>query len=165
VTLTVTDPTGLADSATKTIAVAAAGPGGSSDGGTVQGDVGATADTAAPVLSDVAVKPGRFRLGSLPARLSARAGTGGTIRFALSEPARAGVRFARARAGRGFVRVRGALRLDARAGVNRVRFQGRISRRRSLRPGRHRLTITARDAAGNKAVPRRARFTVLPKKP
>jgi hypothetical protein len=111
------------------------------------------------------VKPRRLRLGRLLARLSARASSGGAIRFGLSEPARVGVRFARARAGRGFVRVRGALRLDARAGVNRVRFQGRVSRRRFLRPGRHRLTITARDAAGNEAAPRRARFTVLPEKP
>ena len=117
------------------------------------------------MLSDVAVTPRRFRLGSLLARLSARARPGGTIRFGLSEPARVSVRFARARAGRGFVPVHGALRLEARAGVNLVRFQGRVSPRRSLRPGRHRLTITALDAAGNKAAPRRARFTVLAKQP
>ena len=43
----------------------------------------------------------------------------------------------------------GTLRLDGKAGTNRVKFQGRLSRRKRLALGRYRLTVGARDAAGN----------------
>jgi hypothetical protein len=171
VTLTVTDPTGLKDTATKAIAVAGeaiavgGGTGSTTGGGSGTGGSGPGTDAAAPVLSDVAVRPRRLRPGSRLPRLIARARHGGTIRFRLSEPARVRVRFARARAGGRFVRARGSLRLQAPAGLSRVRFQGRISHRRSLPPGRYRLTIVAVDAAGNRAARRRARFTVLAGKP
>ena len=45
----------------------------------------------------------------------------------------------------------GALRRSASAGTSRVAFSGRIGRR-ALRPGRYRLIVEARDAAGNVTV-------------
>jgi hypothetical protein len=123
------------------------------------GGAGPAADRTPPLLSRLVVTP-RFRLGARLARLSARPVPGSFLRFRLSEAARVTLRFARLRRGR-YVTVPGAVALSARAGLNRVRFQGRLSRRRSLRPGRYRVTVAAVDAAGNRARARTARFTLL----
>jgi hypothetical protein len=62
-----------------------------------------------------------------------------------------------------YVRVRPALRFaNQQAGARRVRFAGRLNRRRSLRSGPHRLTLRARDVAGNVSRPARVRFRLLP---
>ena len=50
------------------------------------------------------------------------------------------------------------------AGARRIRFEGRLSRRRTLEPGVYRLTLRARDAARNLSAPLRARIEVLPRK-
>ena len=107
------------------------------------------------------------------ARASPRAALGTTISFRLSEAARATFSFQRARPGRQVgrrcvrptaanrsrkrcARFVGAGRLSraAKRGRNRLRFQGRLNRRRSLKPGRYRVVVGARDAAGNAAKPR-----------
>lgn len=151
--LTVTDPAGKTAVASRIVSVAPvplAPPEGG--GGAVGG--GGAADLAAPVISGLRVAPRRLRLGSAVARISAE---GGRIRFALSEPARVTLRFTSARSGM----RRGTLRLNARAGLNTVRFAGRLTRRRSLRPGAYRLTVLASDVAGNRALPQRTRFVLL----
>jgi hypothetical protein len=109
------------------------GPGGSGGG------AGTQADRTAPVL----------------ARLTARATSRGrlTIRFRLSERATVTLRLQR-RVGRRYRTTRGQLRRAGRAGVNTVRFSGRLGGRR-LRPGAYRLVVTARDAAGNQAPAKR----------
>jgi hypothetical protein len=48
------------------------------------------------------------------------------------------------------------------AGSHRLRFRGRFDLRHPLKPGRYRMTLTARDAAGNVSAPDRARFRLLP---
>ncbi|WP_160165508.1 FG-GAP-like repeat-containing protein [Conexibacter woesei] len=63
-------------------------------------------------------------------------------------PTRA-LRRAKARACTRFVAVGALVRRDGRAGANVVAFSGRIGRR-ALRPGRHRVTVSATDAAGNR---------------
>jgi hypothetical protein len=55
----------------------------------------------------------------------------------------------------------GSLRRAAGAGINRLRFQGRLTRRRSLKPGSHRLIVVARDPGGQRSPKRTARFTLL----
>ena len=105
--------------------------------------------------------PRRFRLGSRLPRLTASARTGAAIRFSLSEPATITLRFSRLVPGRGYLRVPGTIRLRGRQGANVVRFHGRLSRRRALRPGRYRVTVFARDAAGHQARPRAAPFVLL----
>jgi PKD domain len=164
VTLTVTDPMGLQDTVTRTISVATAGgSGGGGTGGTTGGAGGAgpvarpvARDAVAPVISGLRVSPNRLRIGRALARLSAR---GGPIRFRLSEPAHVTLRFSSARSGK----RKGMLQLNGRAGLNTVRFAGRLSRRRTLSPGAYRLTAVAVDAAGNVARPGRTRFTLLPR--
>jgi hypothetical protein len=142
------------------------------------------ADTTAPDVTRLRLSRKRFRLGSaLPS--AAAVGTGTVIRFRLSEAAAVRLSFSRALPGR---RVRGACRKPTRrnrgrrrctrfvnvrgaaitrslaAGARRINFAGRISRRRSLKPDVYRLTLVARDQAGNASRPDRARFTLLKKK-
>jgi len=50
------------------------------------------------------------------------------------------------------------------AGARRIHFEGRLSRRKALKPGVYRLTLRARDAAGNRSAGLRSRVTVLPRK-
>ena len=124
-------------------------------------------DVVAPVLSRLRLTPARFRAAPRGAALAAAAATGSTLTYRLSEAAR--VRFTAARAATGvrrsgkcvkavrgastkpctrWVSVRGAFTHDGAAGVNRVRFTGRLGGR-SLAPGRYRVAARARDAAGN----------------
>ena len=107
---------------------------------------------------------------------------GTSITFGLSEAARVTLAFARPnqpgrrvggrcvaasrrnRARRACTRSvpAGTLGVGGTSGTNRLRFQGVLSRRKSLRPGRYLLTITARAFAGGRSLPRRVGFTVLP---
>jgi endonuclease/exonuclease/phosphatase family metal-dependent hydrolase len=135
-----------------------------------------------PVVSAPRVAPSRFRLGSALPRISRRTPVGTTISFGLSAPARVTLAFARpaqpgrwvggrcvapSQRNRGRRACRrplpaGSLSFNGNPGRNRVRFQGRLSRRKTVRPGRYTITITATDAAGNQSQPRSASFTVLP---
>jgi hypothetical protein len=45
----------------------------------------------------------------------------------------------------------GSITFSAHSGTNKLTFAGRLSSHKKLKPGRYRLTITARDAAGNSA--------------
>ena len=49
-----------------------------------------------------------------------------------------------------YVAVKPALKFSNQAaGQRSIRFEGRLSRRKTLKPGVYRLTLRARDAAGN----------------
>ena len=138
-----------------------------------------TPTDAVPTLTAVSMKPNRFRLGrGLPQSSAVRTGT--TIRFRLSEAARVSYDFRRAlpgrkvgrrclaptRARRGrprctrYVRS-GSLRRSAVLGSNLLRFQGRLTRRRALRPGKYRLTLVATDAAAQRSAPKSLTFRLL----
>jgi sugar lactone lactonase YvrE len=109
----------------------------------------------------------RGRRGRAAARPPKRAPRATTVRFRLSEPATASVAVERAHRGRRaeagapcrprarrgrrcirWTRQR-VLRQAGAAGPNAIRV-----RARGLRPGRHRLVVTAADAVGNHSVPR-----------
>jgi Tol biopolymer transport system component len=126
-------------------------------------------DTQAATVDQVSVVPATWRRGpALPAVLARRAKVGTTISFRLSERARATLTFSRRARGRKvgrrcrkptrrnrrarrctrFVKA-GTLSVNGPAGANRVRFGGRLSRRKRLGLGRYRLTILTRDLAGN----------------
>jgi hypothetical protein len=142
VALTVTDPSGMTAGATRLVSVGAAAPGGGTATGTdpaTGAGTGVSADAVAPAISRLRVLPGRRR-----------------VRFRLSEQARVTLRFASARTGK---RQR-LLRLQGRLGANSVR----LPRRRALRPGAYRLTVLAKDAAGNAAKPKRTRFELTPRR-
>jgi PKD repeat protein len=95
------------------------------------GAAGGARDTLAPAISRLRVLP-RRRL----------------IRFRLSEPARVTIRVMRSSR----PRLDRSIRVRARRGANTVRLPRRLVR--ALRPGRYRIKVSARDAAGNQATPR-----------
>ncbi len=100
----------------------------------------------------------RFRVARRATALSA--GAGGTrLRFSLSEAGRVRISVQRRRRAGRFVRV-GVLRRSAPAGRSGVAFTGRLGKR-ALRPGRHRLRITATDAAGNASRPAVVGFAIV----
>lgn len=127
------------------------------------------------------VVPSSFSRGTrLPALTTGRLGT--QLRFTLTKPARVRFTFAKGtvgrRVGRSCVKrtranttkkrcvyytpVRGSFTVNATsAGEQRVRFQGRITAKRSLQPGRYRVTATATDGATSA----RARATFGVKQP
>ncbi len=105
---------------------------------------------------------------------------GTTFRFTLNEPAKVRFGFTRARPGRRVGgkcvpatkrnRVRRAckrtvtvavLSVNGHARANRVRFKGRVSRRKKLQPGRYTLIMRARDSAGARSAARRLTFTIV----
>jgi hypothetical protein len=55
----------------------------------------------------------------------------------------------------------GSLPLAAHAGANKVRFQGRLSSGKALKPGTYSVTVTARDSHGSTAASQPLRFTIL----
>jgi hypothetical protein len=88
-------------------------------------------------------------------------GLGTVIRWMQSEDATVTLRFER-KVGRRFRRVKRRMRFQSSAGAHRLRFRGRIDLMHPLRPGRYRMTLTARDAAGNVSAPDRTAFRLLP---
>lgn len=56
----------------------------------------------------------------------------------------------------------GSLRFSTAAGSHKVHFEGALSRRKRLKPGRYRLTVVSSNSAG-KSAPKRANFTLLKK--
>ena len=110
--------------------------------------------------------------------------TGTVIRFMVSEAATVTLRFRRVLPGRRvggrcrkptrlnrsrrrctrLVLVRGSVSRPVQSGPRRIRFAGRLSRRARLKPGRYRMTMTARDVAGNISSPDTVRFRLLPRK-
>lgn len=140
--------------------------------------VPAEATDVAPRIRGLRVTNRRWALarGRTPRVAAARRGT--TFIFTLSEDARTSIRIERVvagrRSGRRCVKPRPGLRrrctrfvaaitltrANTRSGVNRVRFTGRVGRRK-LAPGRYRATVVATDGAGNRSAPRSVRFTVV----
>ena len=111
-------------------------------------------DVTPPAITRVRVFPRTWQRGRRLPRASARTGT--RISWRLSEAARVRIVFQRKRGTR--FRRAGTLALpNAHQGLNAVRFQGRLSRRKRLKLGTYRLVIGATDAAGNKAAPRRSK--------
>jgi hypothetical protein len=127
-----------------------------------------TLSGAAPVVnlkvSDLAVKPKRFRVGS---ELPEVAAVGTTIRFGLSEDARVTLKFfrkvRRRHGGKRFVR-KGKFTYGAQAGDQRIAFEGRLSERKKLRPGRYKLVVRAKHVSGTKSKRATARFRLLRKR-
>ncbi len=61
---------------------------------------------------------------------------------------------------RKYVAVKGRYAVASTAGVNSVRFRGRLRGKR-LKPGRYRFVIRARDGAGNVSKPKRPTFRIV----
>jgi PKD repeat protein len=160
-------------------------PGDSTPNGDAGSGTGANADSArdtvAPRVTRLMVAPTRVRIGkALPALTPAPPKTG-SIRLRLSEAATVILRIERPlpgrrigrtctkpskrnRRGRPCVRwaaLPGTATVVAPVGDRAIRFQGRVSRSRSLRPGRYRVSVLAVDRAGNRSVSKAATFTTV----
>ena len=101
------------------------------------------ADTDAPHVTRFRITRTVFRLGGL----------GTVIRWRQSEAATNTIVFHRRVNGRWRRVPRRRMRFQSSAGAHRLRFRGRVSLRQPLRPGRYRMTMRARDAAGNVSTP------------
>jgi virginiamycin B lyase len=158
------------------------GGGGGGGGGATNGTTPTTPvnNAGTPQVSEVAVKPSRFRVGARATAVSAKTGT--TITFLLTKDATATLSFDQAvqgrRRGSGCVRInrrningrrctrfipRGILTRAALQGLNAVPFTGRIGRR-ALKPGRYRVGVDGTDAEGRTGLFQYATFIVLPPK-
>jgi PKD domain len=165
VTLTVTDPTGLTGSATRTLTVQ--GP--STDVPAPPSVGEQPSDRAAPVLSRLALSPREWRAPAAPPvpRAHLTLNEPATVRFAIARraPGRRVKQACRKPNERNRARPRcvrwvatGGFTRRAGAGQNRVTVPRPL---RSLAPGRYRLTLVATDAAGNRSVPTRLPFRVV----
>lgn len=137
-------------------------------------------DKTAPKITNLKVSAKRWLAGGKLASIS-RLPVGTTISFRLSEAARSTVVFQRAQPGRrvggkcakptaanrdrkACIRYVAAGQLPSfagKAGANKVKFQGRLSRAKSLAAGTYRVVVRARDAAGNAAKKNGPTFTIL----
>ena len=116
------------------------------------------ADVLAPAVGTFRLSRTVFRAArSGPALAAALVGT--RISLRLSEAANVTFRVARLAGGRS-VRLRGRIVRSLPAGTSRLRYRGRLAGR-ALRPGRYRLIMRARDAAGNVSSVRRVAFTIV----
>ena len=136
-------------------------------------------DTPA-TISSLKLVPQRWRLGTRLAHISSKVTPIGTlISFNLSKPARVKLTFAEATPGRQinrrcvaadrsnrtrrrctrFIKA-GSLSFTGHAGLNRIKFDGRLSRTQTLTVGNYRLTVDATDSAGTRSRARTATFAI-----
>jgi hypothetical protein len=138
-----------------------------------------TVDTLPPAIASFRLSPSVFRAARSGPALSALVGT--RISVALSEAATVTFRVTRLVAGRRVggrcvratarnrsqprctrsVLQRGRIVRELAPGTTRLRYRGRLAGR-TLPPGRYRLLVRARDAAGNLSSQRRAPFLIVP---
>ena len=139
------------------------------------------ADTDVPHVTGTKLSRTTFAVGDAPPALvtPARAPVATIVSYTLSEESTVGFRVERATTGR----VRGSLcvratKANSRArhctrwvsagtfdfhsgpGRQNVRFEGRFDDGHALRPGKHRITLTPTDLAGNRGAFQRRPFTI-----
>jgi FG-GAP repeat len=102
----------------------------------------------------------RWREGNRLATVSrAKTPTGTTFSFSLNEAAT--VTFSFTHRVRGHTVAAGGLTFAGHSGANKVKFQGRVSSTKKLKPGRYTLVITAADSAGVHSAPKSLSFTIV----
>jgi hypothetical protein len=132
-------------------------------------------------ISSLTLSPSRWRLGSRLVQISSkRAPIGTRISFSLDKPARVTLTFVKVTAGRLVNRrclapdrsnrlrrpctrfiTAGSLGWGGRAGLNRVSFEGRLSRTKKLTIGSYRLSVDATDSAGTRSLSQTASFAIV----
>ena len=123
-----------------------------------------TRNDGAPVITAFRQTAKRWREGGKLAHISRRQQppVGTTFSFSLDRLASAQLRFTRLAIGHKQRRIAaGALTLRAHAGINRVHFQGRLSRTKELPLGDYALKLTATSAGGRSATTRALTFTIV----
>jgi Glycine rich protein len=145
----------------------------------------ATPASHTPVVSGASESAKKWRAGNALAKISKHKGgkqgpVGTTFSFSLDQQAAVTFTFTTQEAGRKVGRrclaktrknskrksckrtvTAGTLSFGGHAGTNKVVFQGRISSSKKLKPGRYALSITARNAAGQRSAPQTLSFTIV----
>jgi hypothetical protein len=111
----------------------------------------------APRVTDVAQSAAKWREAS-PGRSGKRVGT--AFRFTANEACEVGMTFTQRRSGR-TVTVAQVV-VEAHQGKNVIRFRGVISSKNHLAPGRYTAYVIAANTAGQRSIPHRLTFTILP---
>lgn len=136
------------------------GAGGPAAGSPGPGSAGpsVTRDRVAPVLTRVSLTAKRFTVAGARTAVAAKAKArkrGTTVRYTLSEQAKVTLTITSA----GRKKAVATLRRQGKRGANRVAFSGRVGNK-PLAAGRYTLTLTATDAAGNRAAAKTLRFRI-----
>jgi hypothetical protein len=140
------------------------------------------APLVAPIISGLSQTAKRWREGNALARISAskkKLPLGTTFSFSLNVAARVTFQFTQRASGRRVGKkcvaqtnknknkrrctrtvIAGTLTFSAHAGTNKVRFQGRISKHKKLKPGSYALLVTAA-ASGKRSATRILHFTIV----
>jgi DNA-binding beta-propeller fold protein YncE len=120
-------------------------------------------DTTPPLLRSVSLTHIRFRVGRAATAITAaakrRPPAGTRLRFTSNEAGKLSVLIERTRRGRPAKRLATLTRI-IRRGKGTVALSGRIAKK-PMAPGTYRLTITAKDGAGNVSKPARRTITIL----
>jgi hypothetical protein len=112
------------------------------------------------LVRDVRQSTTRWRRGNRLATVSrAKTPIGTTFSFSLNDQATVTFSFAQRVNSRTV--TAGRLTFTGHDGTNRVAFQGRVSPKQKLKPGRYTLVITAIDSAGARSAPKSLRFTIV----
>ncbi len=112
------------------------------------------------LMQNVRQSTARWRRGNRLVKVSrAKTPKGTTFSFSLNE--QAAVTFSFTRRVRGRTVTAGRLTFMGHEGTNKVAFQGRISPKKKLKPGRYTLLITATDPAGARSAPKSLSFTIV----
>ncbi len=116
-----------------------------------------TVVTPAPVVSGFKQTHARWRVGTaLPTIASAHKPPVGTVfTFVLNQPATAKLVFKLGH------KVKGTLSMSAKTGKDKIKFQGRLSRKHRLAPGPYTVTITATNANHATSAPKKLSFTIV----
>lgn len=135
-----------------------------------------------PVLSRVSQSARKWREGHSLPHISRKhpLPIGTTFSFSMNEPARVMFAFTQSASGRAvggkcvaptgankhrrkctLTRTIATLSFSRPAGLSRVRFQGRLSRRKELKPGRYTLVIRATNGAHQTSAPALLHFTIV----
>jgi methionine-rich copper-binding protein CopC len=136
----------------------------------------------APTVSDAKQTNKTWRMGSkLPTTARKKAPLGTTFKFKLSAPAQVTLDFTQQVSGRKVkrkcvkptrrnrrspkckrTRSAGVLSVNGKQGANSVAFQGRLTKRKKLKPGKYTLVITATSSDGLASKPVKLKFKIVP---
>ena len=108
---------------------------------------------AGPGLSALKLSPSAFRAAKRGPAIARRLGS--TLSYTLATPSQIVLRFKR-----GGKAVKGSIKTAGKPGANRLRFMGRVAKR-TLRPGRYTLVVTASPVGGGAAQTSTAPFKIV----
>ncbi len=159
VTATVTDTNGNASTATRTVEIRIPAPDPQPNPDPQpEPDPDPDPDGTAPKLKNVRLSPSRFAVAVSAKKIrpetKRRAARGAKLKFRLSEAATVTLSVSKGK------RTLGTMVAARQSGAGKINFSGRL-RKKKLKPGKYRMTLTARDAAGNLSAKTHRKFVIV----